>query len=133
MSEGRLIQVRGGNSAAVQSTAEGIAYAHRRGTRIFVAINTYPQVSAFERWQQSVDRAARLGVDALILAVPHSPYMNLDPERIVKASGKPIAVIDCFCILSDDDIRRYFELGCEVKGLGRGHIQRLKEEVRSKK
>jgi len=72
-------------------------------------------------------------VDALILAVPHSPYMNLDPERIVKASGKPIAVIDCFCILSDDDIRRYFELGCEVKGLGRGHIQRLKEEVRSKK
>ncbi|MCP4335079.1 MAG: U32 family peptidase [Gammaproteobacteria bacterium] len=48
--------------------AEGIAYAHRRGTRIFVAINTYPQVSAFERWQQSVDRAARLGVDALVLA-----------------------------------------------------------------
>jgi len=72
-------------------------------------------------------------VDALILAVPHSPYLNLDPERIVKAAGKPIVVIDCFCILSDDDIRRYFELGCEVKGLGRGHIQRLKEEVRSSK
>jgi len=48
--------------------AEGIAYAHRHGARIFVAINTYPQVSAFERWQQAVDRAARLGVDALILA-----------------------------------------------------------------
>jgi len=24
-------------------------------------------------------------------------------------------------------IRRYFELGCEVKGLGRGHINRLKK------
>ena len=47
---------------------EGIAYAHRRGARVFVAINTYPQVSSFERWQQAVDRAARLGVDALILA-----------------------------------------------------------------
>ena len=48
--------------------AEGVAYAHRRDTRVFVAINTYPQVNAFERWQQSVDRAARLRVDALILA-----------------------------------------------------------------
>ena len=30
-------------------------------------------------------------------------------------------------------IRRYFELGCEVKALGRGHIQRIKEEVRGGK
>ena len=30
----------------------------------------------------------------------------------------------------DDQIRRYFELGCEVKALGRGHIQRIKESVR---
>jgi UDP-N-acetyl-D-glucosamine dehydrogenase len=41
----------------------------------------------------------------------------------------PIAVVDCFGILQDDDIRRYFELGCEIKALGRGHIQRIKEEV----
>ncbi len=40
--------------------AEGVAYAHQRGTKVFVAINTYPQVNAFERWQQAVDRAARL-------------------------------------------------------------------------
>ncbi len=33
-------------------------------------------------------------------------------------------------ILDDERIRRYFELGCEVKGMGRGHIQRLKESVR---
>lgn len=30
----------------------------------------------------------------------------------------------------DPMIRRYFQLGCEVKGLGRGHIQRIKESVR---
>lgn len=71
-------------------------------------------------------------VEALILAVPHSPYMDLDPDKIVEWAGGPIAVIDCFGILSDDKIRRYFELGCEVKALGRGHIQRIKEEVRSK-
>lgn len=47
------------------------------------------------------------------------------------SSAGPIAVVDCFGILQDDDIRRYFELGCEIKALGRGHIQRIKEEVRS--
>ena len=40
-----------------------------------------------------------------------------------------MAVVDCFGILDDARIRRYFELGCEVKGLGRGHIQRIKKEV----
>jgi len=70
------------------------------------------------------------GVQAVILAVPHSPYLQLDPERIVEWAGGPLAVIDCFAILDDQRIRRYFQLGCEVKGLGRGHIQRIKEEVR---
>ena len=69
------------------------------------------------------------GVDALILAVPHEQYMKLEPDQIVKWAGNPIAVVDCFGILSDEQIRRYFELGCEVKALGRGHIQRIKKEV----
>ena len=78
------------------------------------------------------DLAAALNdVEALILAVPHEPYLDLDPRQIVEWAGAPLAVIDCFGILSDDKIRRYFELGCEVKALGRGHIQRIKEQVRS--
>ena len=80
------------------------------------------------------DLAAALPhVEALILAVPHEPYLELDPEQIVRWAGAPLAVIDCFGILPDDKIRRYFELGCEVKALGRGHIQRIKEQVRSQK
>ena len=74
--------------------------------------------------------AAIKGVQAVILAVPHAPYLQLDPQRIVEWAGAPLAVIDCYGILDDQKIRRYFELGCEVKGLGRGHIQRIKEEVR---
>ena len=70
------------------------------------------------------------GVEAMILAVPHEEYLDLHPEDIVDWAGKPIAIIDCFGILSDDLIRNYFELGCEVKALGRGHIQRIKKEVR---
>ncbi len=70
------------------------------------------------------------GAQAVILAVPHTPYLELDPDKIVEWAGGPLAVIDCFGILDDEEIRRYFELGCEVKALGRGHIQRIKEEVR---
>jgi UDP-N-acetyl-D-mannosaminuronate dehydrogenase len=72
------------------------------------------------------------GVEAAILAVPHMHYLNLSPDEVVEWADGPIAVIDCFGILPDDKIQRYFELGCEVKALGRGHIQRIKEEVRSK-
>lgn len=72
------------------------------------------------------------GADAVILAVPHKEYLTLDPDKIVKWTGKPLAVIDCFGILSDDAIRRYFRLGCEVKALGRGHVGRLKEEIRNR-
>jgi nucleotide sugar dehydrogenase len=76
--------------------------------------------------------AAIKGAEAVILAVPHTPYLDLDPDQIVKWACGPLAVIDCFGILPDEKIRRYFELGCEVKALGRGHIQRIKEEVRKK-
>jgi nucleotide sugar dehydrogenase len=77
--------------------------------------------------------AAMQHAEAVILAVPHQPYLHLDPAEVVQWAGAPLAVIDCFGILSDDEIRRYFELGCEVKALGRGHIQRIKEEVRAGK
>ena len=73
------------------------------------------------------------GVDALIFAVRHQPYLNLDPDEVVQSAGGPIAVIDCFGILNDDKIKRYFELGCEVKGLGRGHVKRIKDQVREEK
>ncbi len=77
--------------------------------------------------------AALRGVEALILAVPHAPYLALAPEDVVRWAGSPIAVIDCFGILSDDKIKQYFALGCEVKCLGRGHVQRIKEEARKKR
>jgi len=77
--------------------------------------------------------AAIKGIEALIFAVPHNEYLNLEPEAIVKMAGGPIAVIDCFGMLSDEKIKRYFELGCEVKALGRGHIQRIKKEVQKRK
>jgi len=73
------------------------------------------------------------GSDAVVLAVRHEIYLNLIPEEVVEMTGGPVAIIDCFGILDDQTIERYFELGCEVKGLGRGHVNRIKDKVRQKK
>jgi UDP-N-acetyl-D-glucosamine dehydrogenase len=84
------------------------------------------------RVEQSLEKALH-GTDAVILAVRHKHYLNLDPDEVVESAGGPIAVIDCFGILEDEKIRRYFELGCEVKGLGRGHVKRIKDQIRETK
>jgi UDP-N-acetyl-D-glucosamine dehydrogenase len=73
------------------------------------------------------------GTDAVIFAVRHHHYLDLDPDAVVEKAGGPLAVIDCFGILDDAKIKRYFELGCEVKGLGRGHVKRIKDQVRSER
>ncbi|MGM0532144.1 MAG: nucleotide sugar dehydrogenase [Bacteroidota bacterium] len=77
-------------------------------------------------------KTALNGAEAVIFAVRHEAYLDLDPDEVVKTIGQPAAIIDSFGILTDEQIRRYFQLGCEVKGLGRGHIQRIKDEVRKK-
>ncbi len=82
------------------------------------------------RMEPALD-AAMKGADAIILAVRHGEYLALDPDRVFEAVGRPFAIIDCFCILDDAKIRRYLELGCEVKGLGRGHVKRIKESLKS--
>ncbi|MBN2687320.1 MAG: GDP-mannose dehydrogenase [Deltaproteobacteria bacterium] len=68
--------------------------------------------------------------DAVVLAVRHKEYLKLTADDVVTMTGRPIAVVDCFGILDDSMIRRFFEMGCEVKGLGRGHVKRIKDRVR---
>jgi len=106
---------------------------------------TYPSAgsswSRFFRSQEQLQgfamtpklKDALKGSDAVVLAVRHQPYLDLEPDDVVKMVGGPMAIVDCFGILEDDKIERYFELGCEVKGLGRGHINRIKDKVRRRK
>jgi nucleotide sugar dehydrogenase len=74
--------------------------------------------------------AALQGADAVVLAVRHSAYLALDPDWVVRQIGAPAAIVDCFGLLDDPKIARYLALGCEVRGLGRGHIGRLRPEER---
>ena len=103
--------------------------------------DSYPAVGAgwarffrnqdhFSDFKMTKDLATALrGADAVVLAVRHRPYLELAPDDLVEMAGGPLAVVDCFGILDDEKIRRYFELGCEVKGMGRGHIKRIKDSV----
>ncbi len=81
--------------------------------------------------EKDLDKAL-YDIDVLVFAVRHNDYIDLNPDNIIEKIGKPIAVIDCFGVLGDDKISRYLELGCEVKGLGRGHIKRIKEKIHKK-
>lgn len=47
---------------------EGIAYAHARGAKVLVALNTFPRAGAVRLWHDAVDAAVSAGADALILA-----------------------------------------------------------------
>lgn len=53
-----------------KAMAEGIRYAHDRKRKVLLALNTYPQANNWSRWTRAVDKAAELGVDAIILADP---------------------------------------------------------------
>ncbi len=47
---------------------EGVAYAHARGAKVLMALNTFADARDFGPWQRAVDRAVVLGADALIVA-----------------------------------------------------------------
>jgi O2-independent ubiquinone biosynthesis protein UbiU len=53
-----------------QAIETGIRYAHERGTKVLMAINTYPQAGNPGPWRSCIDQAAEMGIDAVIVADP---------------------------------------------------------------
>ena len=72
--------------------ADGLAYAHARGRKVLVAINTYPQAANWARWTAAVDRAAALGADAIIVADPG--LLRYASREIGRASCRERVSID---------------------------------------
>jgi len=52
----------------VGEMAEGAAYAHDRGRKLLVAVNTFPRAGDEGVWHAAVDNAAAIGADAVIMA-----------------------------------------------------------------
>jgi len=53
-----------------EEARQGIAYAHARKARVFLALNIYPQPAQWQTAIRAADTAAEIGADALILADP---------------------------------------------------------------
>ncbi len=47
---------------------EAVRYAHAAGSRVLMALNTYPQPGSEAKWHRAADIAAHHGVDAVIVA-----------------------------------------------------------------
>ena len=47
---------------------DGVAYAHARECRVYLAVNTYPAAGNPEPWRRAIDDAVALDVDAVIVA-----------------------------------------------------------------
>jgi putative protease len=76
-----------------KAIAQGIRYAHDAGAKVLLALNTYPQADNVALWRGAVDRAADVGIDALIMADPAlmgyaaSRYPKLRLHLSVQASA----------------------------------------------
>ncbi|MGZ8156963.1 MAG: ubiquinone anaerobic biosynthesis protein UbiU [Burkholderiales bacterium] len=91
-----------GLNFSLHDAAAGIRYAHERGVKTLLAVNTYPQPTSGTRWRSAVDTAAELGVDALILADPglmqyaSRRYPSLDLHLSVQASATNYEAINLY-------------------------------------
>lgn len=57
-----------GLNFSAEELAEGVRFAHARGVKVFVAINTFAKAGEIEIWRRALANAERAGVDAVILA-----------------------------------------------------------------
>ena len=57
-----------GLNFTVSELEEAVRFAHARNAKVLLAINTFPPAGSFALWREAVDTAARLGVDAMIVA-----------------------------------------------------------------
>lgn len=78
---------------------ESVAWAHDRGAKVLLAVNTFARAGAGDRWRASVDAAAGTGVDAVIVAdlgvLAHAREAHPDLRlhlSVQAAAGSPEAI-----------------------------------------
>jgi putative protease len=79
--------------------SDGIAYAHRRGVKVLVAVNTFARAGAPAAWHAAIEDIAALGADAAIVAdlgvldhaAKHHPGLRLHLS-VQAAAANPDAI-----------------------------------------
>ncbi len=81
---------------------KAVQYVHDQKKKIHIALNTFAHPNGFKRWTDAVDRAADLGVDALIVAdiaildYVATKYPQLELHLSVQASATNVAAIEYY-------------------------------------
>ncbi|HGG64914.1 MAG TPA: U32 family peptidase, partial [Rhodobacteraceae bacterium] len=57
-----------GLNFTVPELERAVAHAHAGGTKVLLALNTFPPAGKVDLWKEAADTGARLGVDAFIVA-----------------------------------------------------------------
>jgi collagenase-like PrtC family protease len=87
-----------------------IPYAHQRGTKVLLALNTFPPAGKFDLWKKAVDDAVTLGVDAIIVAdigvanYAKTHHSDLRLHLSVQAGAPSIEAIKYYC--EEFDVKR---------------------------
>ena len=82
-----------GLNFSYERVVEGVEYAHRKGRKVYIAVNTFPQMDTYPQWYRAVDRAVDVGADAVILAnlgilrYARERYPDLNIHLSVQASA----------------------------------------------
>jgi putative protease len=80
-----------------------IRFAHERGAKVLLAVNTFPTAGRFELWRDAVDAGAQLGADAIIVAdmgvadYAARTYPNLRLHLSVQAGASSPEAIRFYC------------------------------------
>jgi collagenase-like PrtC family protease len=80
-----------------------LSYAHARKAKVLLAVNTFPSAGRFDLWSDTIDIAARLGVDAVIVGdigvadYAARTYPNLRLHLSVQAGASSPEAIRFYC------------------------------------
>ena len=80
-----------------------IPYAHQRGTKVLLALNTFPPAGKFDLWKKAVDDAVTLEIDSIIVAdigvanYAKTYHPDLRLHLSVQAGAPSIEAIKYYC------------------------------------
>jgi len=125
---------------------KGIAYAHGRGTKVLLALNTFPPAGKTDLWKEAASNAFVLGIDALIVAdIGVAAYIaeTFPEQRLhlsVQAGASSAEAIRYYCrefdvkrvvlprILTIGEIKEIRkEIPCEIEAFIFGNIGMMAE------
>lgn len=129
-----------------EEMAEGVEYAHKKGCKVLVAVNTFPPAGEMKDWKAAIDNAAAAGADAVILAdlgvldYAMNKHPNLRRHLSVQASAASSMSINFFRdefgvkrvvlprVLSVEEVARIVqETGLEIEVFAFGSVGPMSE------